>query len=365
MRSDTTPSVSTVYYIEASAEEAEEVLAAKVTALFDRAGLASTFKPKDIAALKLHVGEPGTTTYVKPHVAAALVACLQKAGAVPFLTDTAVLYRSPRDNGVGHMQVAHDHGFTLDAMGAPFIPADGILGKDDATVAIYGKHYEEVAIAAAVAQARSMLVLSHATGHLGTGFGGALKNLGMGCSSRKAKLSQHHGQAPRIEASACTACGTCEAHCPSDAVTVTRTAVIDTDKCIGCGECIALCRDDAVSFDWGVMGRELEERIVEHAVGAIRALSGRIAYITAAMEITKDCDCLGLDQSPLLPDIGFFASTDPAAIDKAVHDLITERAGKRLEAMSYPRHDGTIQIRYAEKLGIGSASYELIRVTID
>ena len=359
---DTNLPMSTVYYIEASADEAEEVLGAKVTTLFKKAGLAAIFNPKDLTALKLHVGEPGTKTYVKPPVAAALVACLKKTGAVPFLTDTAVLYRSPRDTGVGHARVAHDHGFTLEAVGAPFIPADGILGADDVTVPIYGKHFEEVAVAAAVAQARSMLVLSHATGHLGTGFGGALKNIGMGCSSRKAKLSQHHGQAPRINTAACTACGACEAHCPTEAVTVTEKAHIDPDKCIGCGECIAMCRDAAVSFDWGVMGRELEERIVEHAFGTVKALAGRIAYITAAMEITKDCDCLGFDQPPLLPDIGFFASTDPTAIDKAVHDLIIERAGKSLEAMSYPKLDGTVQIQYAEKFGLGSATYELVRV---
>jgi uncharacterized Fe-S center protein len=355
--------MSKVYFIEASATESEEVLGEKVRTLFDKAGFASIFKPKDIAALKLHVGEPGTKTFVKPPIAAALVKCIKQTGARPFLTDTSVLYQSPRDTGLGHVLVAEEHGFTLSSVGAPFIPADGILGKDDVTIAVYGKHFEEVAIAAAIAESRSMLVLSHATGHLGTGFGGALKNLGMGCSSRKAKLSQHHGQAPHIDAKACTACGTCAAHCPSDAISVTDTATIDTDKCIGCGECVAMCREDAVAFDWGVMGQELEERIVEHALGVVRALSGRIGYITAAIDITKDCDCLGVNQPPLLKDIGFLASFDPTALDKAVHDLIIERAGRTLESMSYPKHDGTIQIRYAEKIGLGSSVYELVKVS--
>lgn len=356
--------MSKVYYIEASADENGEVLGKKVSRLFEKSGIASIFRPKDIAALKLHVGEPGTKTFVKPAVAAALVACMKNADTIPFLTDTAVLYKSPRDTGVGHSLVAEAHGFGLAAMGAPFIPADGILGKDDVNVPVYGKHFEEVAVAAAVAQSRSMIVLTHATGHLGTGFGGALKNLGMGCSSRKAKLSQHHGQAPHINASACTACGVCETHCPSDAITIAKTASIDTDKCIGCGECIALCREDAVAFDWGVMGQELEERIVEHAAGVVKALSSHIAYLTAAMEITKDCDCLGLHQKPLLTDIGFLASLDPVALDKAVHDLIIERAGRTLESMSYPKLDGTVQIRYAEKLGLGTAAYELVKVSL-
>ncbi len=219
-------------------------------------------------------------------------------------------------------------------------------------------------MAAAVAESRSMLVLSHATGHLGCGFAGAIKNLGMGCSSRKAKLSQHHGQAPHIKAKACTACGTCAAHCPSDAITVTDKASIDTEKCIGCGECIAMCMEDAVAFDWGVMGRELEERIVEHALGVVRALSGRIGYITSAMEITKDCDCIGFKQSPLLADIGFLASMDPTALDKAVYDLIVQREGRTLESMSYPKLDGSVQIHYAEKNGLGSSAYEMVKIAI-
>ena len=151
----------------------------------------------------------------------------------------------------------------------------------------------------------------------------------------------------------------------SDAIIASITQkprYVNPDTCIGCGECIARCRDEAVSFSWGVMGRELEERIVEHALGTVRALSGRIAYVTGVVSVTKDCDCLGLNQPPLLPDIGFFASTDPVALDKAVHDAITERAGKTLEAMSYPKHDGTHQIRYAEKIGLGSSTYTLIPV---
>ena len=354
--------MSKVYYIEASSADSDEVQREKVTSLFDASGMASIFRAKDITALKVHVGEPGTQTYLRPAAAAALVACLKRIGVQPFLTDTSVLYKSPRDTGIGHFVVAEEHGFGLSSVGAPFIPADGILGKDDVSVQIFGKHFEEVSIAAAVAQSRSMMVLTHATGHLGTGFGGTLKNLGMGCSSRKAKLSQHHGQAPHIDAAACTACGVCEPHCPSNAITVSTAAVIDTDKCIGCGECVARCRDDAVAFDWGVMGKELEERIVEHAAGVIKALNGHIGYVTAALDITKDCDCLGVRQKPLLPDIGFLASHDPTALDKAVHDLIIERAGRTLESMSYPKHDGTVQIQYAEQMGLGSSKYSLVKV---
>jgi uncharacterized Fe-S center protein len=336
----------------------------KVRVLYHQANLGKAFKKKDIAALKVHVGEPGTKTFLQPKVARALVRLMKESGARPFLTDSSVLYKSPRDDGVSHTVVAVSNGFGYANVGAPFIPADGILGKDEAMIQVFGKHYEEVSIASAIIQARSMLVLSHATGHLGIGFGGALKNLGMGCSSKKAKLSQHHGQQPKIKPNACTACGTCAESCPSDAISVDDVAVIDCDKCIGCGECIAVCQDDAVEFDWSLMGRELSERIVEHAAAVIRQKKGAVCFVTAAWDITKDCDCLGLNQRPLLPDIGLMASFDPVALDQAVYDLIVENAGRTLESMSYPKREGAYQMQYAEKLGIGTTRYELVELTL-
>ena len=156
-----------------------------------------------------------------------------------------------------------------------------------------------------------MVVLTHATGHMGTGLGGTLKNLGMGCTSKKAKLRQHHGHQPGIDTHACTACGECAEWCPSDAIRVDGTAVIDGAACIGCGECIAVCRVGAVTFGWGIMGRELQERVAEHAAGIVRAKPGRIGYVTAVMAVTRDCDCLGLDQPPLLPDVGLRGPMKP------------------------------------------------------
>jgi uncharacterized Fe-S center protein len=351
--------MTTVYLVPATAADPEDALARKVEALWRAAGLAQAFQPRDLTALKLHVGEPGTRTYVRPAIAAALVRLIRDTGATPFLTDTAVLYKSPRDTGPGHAQVAHDHGFGLDRMGAPFVPADGLIGADEVEIRVGGKHFETVAVASGIMHARSLLVLSHATGHLGTGFAAALKNLGMGCASRKGKLRQHHGQHPRVDSETCSACATCEAWCPQDAITVEDRAVIDARTCIGCGECVAHCRDGAITFDWSIMGRELQERIVEHAAAIVRGKPGRIAYVTAVQGVTRDCDCMGEAQEPLLPDIGLLAGLDPVAIDQAAHDLVRERAGRTLESMSYRRHDGAIQLRYAESLGLGRREYEL------
>ena len=355
--------MSKVYLVPMTAADPAETVEAKLRALWDRAGLASSFTEHDLTALKLHVGEPGTKTYVSPGIVKVLVDLVGEAGATPFLTDTAVLYKSPRDNGVGHTRVAHEHGFTQDAVGAPFIPADGLNGADEIEIEVGGKHYDLVAIASGIVQARSMLLLTHATGHLGTGFGGALKNLGMGCSSRKGKLRQHHGHQPRISPEVCTACGTCAEWCPADAIRVDTVAEIDDGKCIGCGECLATCRDGAVSFDWGIVGEELSERIVEHAVGVLRGKADRMACITVAMNVTKNCDCLGVDETGLLPDIGVLASTDPVAIDRAVLDLIAERSGRTLESMSYPDRDGTHQLAYAESIGLGSNRADLVIVS--
>lgn len=351
-----------VYLAPAQKSDPDDGIARKIDLLWKSAGLENSFLKNELAALKLHVGEPGRTTFVPPRIVAPLVRCLQSAGTRPFLTDSAVLYKSPRDNGVTHTQVAHDHGFTIEKVGAPFLPADGLNGSDEEELPVDGKHFESVSIASAIVQARSMLVLSHATGHLATGFGGAIKNLGMGCSSKKAKLRQHFGQEPHINPEICTGCEACALSCPENAIVVDRTAAIGTARCIGCGSCIAACLEGAVQFDWEVMGGELQERVVEHALSIHRQKPGKIVYVTVAMEITKDCDCLNVVQDPVCDDIGILASTDPVAIDQAVLNLILERAGRRLESISYPDRDGSIQLEYAEKLGLGRRAHELVTV---
>ncbi len=352
-----------VYLVPADKSDSDGEIARKIDLLWESAALQGCFRPNDLTALKLHVGEPGRTTFVSPRVVKPLVHRLKEAGARPFLTDTAVLYKSPRDNGVSHAQVAHDHGFTIESVGAPFIPADGLTGSDEMELPVAGKHFQSVSIAAAIVQARSMLVLSHATGHLATGFGGAIKNLGMGCSCKKAKLRQHFGQEPHIDGGICTGCEECALNCPESAIAVNGTAAIETSRCIGCGACVAACLEGAVKFDWEVMGGELQERVVEHALPIQQAKQGKIAYVTVAMDITKDCDCLNIVQAPVCDDIGILASLDPVAIDQAVLNLVLERTGRTLESISYPDHDGSIQLEYAQALGLGQRTAELVVVS--
>jgi uncharacterized Fe-S center protein len=175
-----------------------------------------------------------------------------------------------------------------------------------------------------------------------------------------AKLRQHHGQQPRIDGDVCRACGVCAEWCPADAIVVEEQARIDGGRCIGCGECVATCREGAVDFDWAIAGRELSERIVDHAAGAIRGKAGRVAFVTVAQQITRNCDCVGIAEDPLLDDIGILASRDPVAIDAAVLDLVRQRAGRSLEELAHPHHDAGVQIRYGEIMGLGSSAYDLV-----
>ena len=270
--------MSQVWFVEARRGDPD--VAGKIDALWEAAGFDGVFSPGDLSAIKLHVGEPGRTPLPDPSLVPPLVRRIRGRGAHAFLTDTAVLYRSRRDNAVEHALVAHEHGFSVEAAGAPFLPADGLDGREELEVEVGGRHHRVVSIASAILHARSLLLLTHATGHLGTGLAGALKNLGMGCCARKAKLRQHHGHQPRIDVGACTACGTCAEWCPSGAITVEDVAAIDGAACIGCGECIAACRDGAVEFDWKIMGIELQERIVEHAAAVVRGKPGKLACVT-------------------------------------------------------------------------------------
>lgn len=356
--------MSKVHFVPLTSDASDERVQSSLDRLWQKSGLGQVFKRKDLAAVKMHVGEPGNHTHVDSRLVRKMVELVAESGAQPFLTDTAVLYRSPRDNGVGHAKTAWDHGYGFDDVGAPFLPADGLRGEEEIEVRVDGIHFDTVAIASGILQAGSVLVLSHATGHLGTGLAATLKNLGMGCASKKAKLRMHHGQHPRINPETCTGCAVCASWCPVGAIFVDETAVIAPDVCIGCGECVAVCREGAVEFDWGVNGKALQERIVDHAAAVVRRQAKNLAYVTVAQKITKDCDCLGISQEPLVADIGILASLDPVAIDQALLDLFCERAGRTLESMSYPRHDGRIQIQAAERLGLGSSRYELVRVDI-
>jgi len=356
---------SDVYFVRVKNKDNTQIVINKIASLFERADIGGCVGENDLVAIKIHFGEKGNTTHIAPEFVRPVVEGIKKKKGKPFLTDTNVLYRSERNDAVTHLHLAQEHGFTIENTGAPVVIADGLLGSGEGEVPIHGKLFDKVSLAKIALESNAIIAMTHVTGHLSTGLGGAIKNLGMGFASRKGKLRQHAGMNPNISEQYCTGCGVCIRWCPADAISMNnKTAVIDDQKCIGCGECIAVCRFDAVKHDWNVNSTELQKRIAEHALGVVSQKPGKVGYFNFLTSITKDCDCFDIDQRPLMPDIGILAGKDPVAIDAASLDLFQKNNRKNLKLtdMSYPKIDARIQIRHGESIGLGRSEYQLIEI---
>jgi hypothetical protein len=322
-----------------------------------------TIEKNDFVAVKLHIGEKGNVTHISPQLVFPFSQAISEYGGKPFLTDTNVLYRSNRSDAIVHLKLVEEHGFNLQQCGAPFIIADGLRGNNEIDMDINGELFDKVSIAADLVNANSMVVLTPITGHLAIGLGGTLKNLGMGCASRKGKLRQHSSVKPWISKSECTMCGECIKWCPSDAIELKSDAAeIDQKICIGCGECLTICRFGAVQYNWQTSSTDLQKKIAEHALGVVESKKNKIFYFNFLVNITKNCDCINTKQKPVTNDIGILASDDPVAIDKAALDLVQEHSGKSFRELCFPGIDETIQLTHAQNIGLGTMDYELIRI---
>jgi uncharacterized Fe-S center protein len=335
----------------------------RVRTAFTAAGLEGCFREKDLVAIKVHFGERGHKTFVPAEHVRSIVDCVKDGGGLPFLTDTNTLYRGQRDNAVNHLNLAFEHGFTPENVGAPVVIADGPSGSAEIEVPVDGKHYRTVGVAEGIVSANALVVVTHATGHPGAGLGGVIKNLGMGLSSKKGKLAQHSKSRPSVAAKTCTACGRCLPMCPVDAILWREEkAWIDEEKCIGCGECLAMCRFGAVRFSWDQASEDLQERMAEHALGAVKNRGDRVGYVTFLMAMTKGCDCFGQPMDPLVPDVGVLAGRDPVAMDAAALELARDAGGRSLPEIAWSDVNPNVQIDYAAELGLGSRDYSIIEV---
>ncbi len=352
---------ATVYFLRSGDNADDQETAERLEALITSRGLLDFVKPKDFIAVKTHFGEEGAEGYVRPVYLRAVGAALKRRGATPFLTETSTLYRRRRTNAVDHTILAHEHGFTIEATGMPILMADGLLGDEEVKVEIPGRIYDHVHVAAMLAKVQGLVLVTHFTGHLVAGFGAALKNLGMGCTSRKAKLIQHSTATPSIKPDVCTGCQECMRWCPEEAISMDGdVAVIDPDVCIGCGECLAVCRFDAVYYNWKATHEDIQRKIAEHAWGVVRCVRERALYVTALKRITKDCDCMpGYEK--IAPDLGFLVSTDPVAIDAAAIDLIEAEVGRPLGELAFDVPT-RYQLIHAREIGFGSPDYDLVEV---
>jgi uncharacterized Fe-S center protein len=350
---------SKLYLYRFTTKEAITKTAKNLKLLFARAGFEQMVSKHDITAVKTHFGERGVNSHVQPQYIEPIIRKIKACGAKAFLSDTNVLYKSERDNAVDHLALAYEHGFTYENTGAPVIIADGINGVNEQEIEINAPLNKRVNIAREYLSANSIIVVTHVTGHIGAGFGATIKNMGMGMSSRKGKLTQHSVSHPKIAENKCIQCGVCLQWCPVDAITMAEnSAVINDEKCIGCGECLAVCRPGAVKFKWDSSSELLQRQIAEHALGIATAKTGKIGYFTFLTHMTKECDCMAHPNKYIVDDIGVLAGTDPVAIDQAVWDL-TMKDGKNINQLSYPNVDGEEQLRYGEKIGLGSREYEI------
>ncbi|MDD4952286.1 MAG: DUF362 domain-containing protein [Desulfovibrionaceae bacterium] len=331
----------------------------------------------DMVAVKIHFGEQGTTGFLRPLWLRPLIAFLKKAGARPFLTDASTLYVGQRGEAVSHAMLAAAHGFDPLALGAPVIIADGIRGQHQQEVEVNGKHVRTAYIAGDIAQADLLVAVSHVKGHELAGFGGALKNVGMGCASKQGKMHQHMTTGPTVVREHCVGCGTCVRMCAAGALGLDKEKRVRLDEklCVGCGACFLACRHNALQINWKTDVQEFLERMMEYAAAVVQTKSKPCLYLNFVIDVVPDCDCMGFTDAPVCPDLGVLASTDPVAVDQASLDLVNQapclyqgalpketRPGDDKFLALRPHAPRAMGLDYAEKLGLGTRKYKLIKV---
>jgi len=299
--------------------------------------------------IKVHFGEEGNDAYVP----AEFIKPIAEMVNYPNFIETSVLYKGKRSTAAGHKEVARAHGFDFCRIDI----LDGDSGDDSMAADLpSGKHHNKCYLGRNLAGYGSLLVISHFKGHIASGFGGAIKNLSMGLASRRGKLDMHANIKHQVKAESCISCGQCIENCPVNAIGFNEAskAWIDQNVCISCSKCIAVCPVSAIAIPWSVKGREFQERLAEYASAA--ASNKHCFYINFLINIVPQCDCLGTKQERLAEDIGILASADPIAIDQASYDLVTK------QCIEFTRYNGENQLKHGESLGIGTRSYDLIRI---
>lgn len=361
---------SKVYFIDFRTTPKLNILQ-KLKKLVEKAGINELDFNRKFVALKMHFGEPGNVSYIRPNYAAVIVKMIQEKGGLAFLTDANTLYKGRRSNGIDHLQSAMENGFNVLATGCNVIIADGIKGTEYREIEIHQKHCKTAKIGSAIAEADILISLTHFKGHEMGGFGGCIKNVGMGSGSIGGKLEMHSSSKPCINEENCTACKVCERNCAHDAVHVTnKKAVIDYNKCVGCGQCIAVCVYDAAQpqFD----ATNMQEKMAEYAYAVLKDKPA--FHINFLMDISPNCDCWNFNDAAIVPNIGILASFDPVAIDMASVSLVNQAVANQNCVIAghhhnsdkfksiYPKIDWKVCMDHASQIGLGNQKFELIKI---
>ena len=351
-----------VYFIRASRDDGPELIAQKALAIYRALGFNEKIEAEDFVALKIHFGENKNTGHIKPQWLAGIIDDVLKRSNRAFLSDSNTLYVGRRSNSVDHIRLAWEHGFRPETVRIPVIIADGLVGREKVELKVGGTQVKSSRISSAFLSSQAMICLTHVTGHVQTGVGAAIKNLGMGCASRAGKLDQHSVVHPRVSGKQCRNCGVCLDYCPAEAIKqIQNQVVIDDEKCIGCGECLVVCRFGAIKMRWDEDSRRLQEKMAEYALSVKNYFQPKICFLNFILQVTKDCDCLARNQTGFVPDVGIAGSFDPVAIDRASIDLVNQAAGLDAFRQGYDL-DWSIQLAHGEKIGLGSQDYKLIEI---
>jgi hypothetical protein len=336
----------------------------------EQSGLLATVKPGDFTALKIHFGEQGNKSYINPNFLIPLARHLRSnLKAKPFFFETNTLYHGQRMNAIDHTNLAFGHQFGK--VNLPIIIADGLKGNDYIEVAVNQKHFQTCYLAAALKEVDCILALSHFTGHMLTGFGCAIKNLGMGCAARRGKLAQHCMVSPVILDKRCVSCGLCSQNCPAKAIEKGAAClpagrvcyVVNKEKCIGCAQCLSVCSHQAVNIVWSEDATTISERLAEYALAVVKGR--RCLYVNFALYITQECDCMNKEDRGFAADLGLFFSRDPVAADKACVDMILRQEGRDAIKEIHPHINYMHGLEYAQKIGLGSLEYRLVEIRLE
>lgn len=353
---------SKVYFI--AVKDANDIHAVndKLKRLLEKSKILEFIRKEYKVGVKLHFGEEGNTAFVRPEHVRLICDGITSKGATAFLSDANTLYRGRRLNSKNHLALAHEHGFTKEAVGIDTFIPDDTKKEDTIDIQINQKFIKTAKVARFFIDADAIVAVNHFKGHMLTGFGGALKNIGMGCATREGKLTQHCDVSPIVYVDKCTGCGECEIVCPVGAIHIeNKKSVLDSSKCIGCASCMAACPTMAMFVDIEA-GDKVQEKMAEYSLAVLKDKEDKAAFLNFALRINKECDCWGMENPSIGPDVGILASLDPVSIDKASFDLVNKACGKDIFKAAHPEQDGMKQLEYAQEIGLGNLDYELIEV---